>query len=527
MGSSVIRNLIGILALIALSFLIGITTADNAKSAVMIIFAIISLIGIIVLGKHVWITLFILIPIGQAVPIYPHFPIYNAFAIMIFSYWIILSTLGYTRFTWRKLLGADLIMLIIMIYMAITFFRHPGSIKAINILFSISSDQTSVTEYPLCIATLIVYLTYSCIPIENARFVRVVKWGIIIKLLLLFGVAMTSIYGAMTKSGSDIIGSSGDAVASIKNISQFSTHLCVLAYASAPHNKIFVSPQLIGVVFAYSLALFAGFRKYILYFSYLLFWIAIIRKEYLVIILGLLTSVLLLSTINTFNITDKLPYTVQRTLSIIPFMNVSHTIKNHADGSTDWRLVIWDWALDKRTHQIKNYVAGDGFAIEEKALDRVQRALIQADVNQADQRVATIRRFWHSGFIKTLQEIGIIGVSLTFIFYIYAFIQVVILGSAIRHTSYFKYFILHTFPYIYSFFRFYLQTADTAYFLVSLTHMGFLKVFRQYAIENGDIKSRKKKKYIPLLIQQYDGTTSKKGLNGRVEICQPARVMVK
>ncbi|MBQ8516792.1 MAG: hypothetical protein IJ498_04345 [Akkermansia sp.] len=497
MGTSVVRNLIGVLALIILSFLIGITAADNAKSAVMVIVAIAGIIGIIALGKNVWMGLFILIPIGQAAPLHERFPVYYVFAALILIYWCVLFFLGHARFIWRKLWIADLLASLFFIYMAFTFFRFPASNTAFDILFDINNEYVSVIEYPLCISALILYITYSCIPVNNSQFLKVAKWGAIIELVSLFLVAIhntqhsLSLYHTATGEFTRLVG-----------ISRFAEHLCVFAFASNAHGRLFTFSKPIYIILSFAMALLSGFRKHALYLVYLCAWISILKKEYATLLIVFFAAVLSLVFINSSGILDQLPHTLQRSLSVIPGMNVQESIKQNGKGSNEWRVKLWKWALDSRTHIINNYVTGEGFHNNAKEAARIYRLTNRGRVAQGDLALTVKKRFWHSGLISTLQELGMVGVSLTLLFYTYAFIKVLSIGSAIRKTPYFKYFVLFTFPYMYSFIRFYFQSASTAYFLVDMTHMGFLKVFYTFAVENGDITPHKKQRYTPLLIQQ-------------------------
>ena len=444
------------------------------------------------MGRNVWMGLFLLVPIGQAIPLHELFPVYYPLAALILLYWCLLVAMGYARFTWRKLPGADLLVFLFMIYMTITFFRHPASNALVDNLFGLKNAYIPVIEYPLCIATIIFYVAYSCIPIDNKRFVKVIKWGVIINMALLF------ISGIENLRSADL--SVEDTRFGMFN--KFAYQLLILSYASIPHNKLFTSPHLLSILFSLLIMIISGFRKNLIYFCYYFAWIAVIKRDFLTIATCLILAMLTLFFINTSSILDRLPFSAQRVLSIIPGMNVKQAVKTSGQNSSEWRYVIWKWALDPRTNIIKDYIAGDGFHKDKITIHRTERALLKGDIRRARQDMAVERRFWHSGFIATLQEIGIIGLLFTFVVYIYAFIKVITIGSAIRNTPYFKYFLLYTSVFILSFLRFYLQTASTRTFMFSLCDLGFMKAFYTFAVENGDILIGKRKKYIPILIAQ-------------------------
>ena len=167
MGSSIIRNTLGALVLIVLSFIIGIMAADSAKQAALIIMVAAAMIGIIAMGKHVWISLFLIPPFCLLLPsvggMSPSFAIY----FVVLCYWLLLRLLGYVKFTWRKLLGADLFVLAITILMGVAFYRRPASIGLINNLFNIETEFIAAKAYPEFIISAIIYICMSCIPFQK------------------------------------------------------------------------------------------------------------------------------------------------------------------------------------------------------------------------------------------------------------------------------------------------------------------------------------------------------------------------
>lgn len=506
MGSSIVRNILGALALIILSFIIGIMAADSAKQAATIIMGIVGVAGVVAIGKKAWMLLFIIVPIGQAFPVY-QLPWYFVFVAILLIYWCFLAIAGHAHFTWRKLLGADLFVLTFLAYMAITIYRHPASSNIINNFLGIKTDLvTTGLEYPLCVATLIFYLAYSCIPFEKKHFQKVIHWGVILKLVFLFVAALAGYNTQVEETNVSLIDSGAPTqYARFGMFTAFAFNLSVFVYGSASFRQIILSySKVFLLILSLALVLLSGFRNRLLRLGIIIMGIMIIKKEYWIIITCVATAIFSVFFINSTNVVDSLPYTVQRTLAGIPGVQVNSKLKAETSGSTEWRFVMWRWALDSRTNYIQDYVWGDGCTLDTRVHRRNNRSIVRKQLNPKTQEYNAQMRSWHSGFIRVLQELGIIGLGLTFVGHIYAFIMTIRIGSALRKTAYLKYFLVYTYNYIQSVITFYILPASTQGFLISLAHFAFIKVFYHHAESEGLITPlfSDKKRYTPMLIRR-------------------------
>lgn len=508
MGSSIVRNILGALVLVILSFIIGIMAADSAKQAAIIIIGIVGVAGVVAIGKNAWMLLFILVPIGQAIPVY-QLPWYFVFVAVLLIYWCFLAIAGHAHFTWRKLLSADLFVLIFLAYMAITIYRHPASSNIINNFLGIKTDLvTTGLEYPLCVAALIFYLAYSCIPFEKKYFLKVIHWGVILKLIFLFLVAVAG-YNTQVEETSVSLFDSGAPTQYVRfgMFTTFAFNLCVFVYASAPFRQIITSYSKVFILLvSLALVLLSGFRNRLLRLGIIMAGIMIIKKEYWIIATGIATIVFAVLFINITNVTDSLPYTVQRTLAGIPGVQINNKLKAETSGSNEWRYAMWRWALDSRTNYIRDYVWGDGCTLNTRVHKRNNRSIARNKLNPKTREYGAQVRAWHSGFISVLQELGIIGLTLTFIGHIYAFVMTIRIGSALRKTPYLKYFLVYTHNFIQNVITFYILPASTQSFLISLAHFAFIKIFYKLAEEEGLISPlfSSKKRYTPMLIQRQE-----------------------
>lgn len=497
MGTSVVRNLIGILALIILSFLIGITAADNAKSAVMIIVAVAGIIGIIIMGKHVWITLFLLPPICWVLPSISCVRIDHILYAMVLCYWLLLHLLGYVRFTWRRLIGADLFVLIFLVLMIVSFYRHPISMTYLESIFDYKSEYVGAAPYIAFAAFLVTYLCFSCIPFEKKILLKLLNWHLIILLTCQSISALIRLTWGATWQDEDGV--------RYPMFSAWGRTVFIAIFCSAPFLKLMASPKAIFLLVLSILASFiSGSRGHLVGTGIIAVTTIIIKKEYSVILVALVFFGTSLSILSASNLLSQMPYSVQRSLAIIPGININDKIKRGTDSTASWRFEMWKWALDSRTGYIKNYIYGDGFGISTSYLGRAARALHRGSLGVGDQTHFAKTRTWHSCFIFTLQSLGWVGVLTCFFCYFYAIFMMYKVNTALKETQYFKYSMLYTVYTVYYFAYFFSVTEMQIFFSRHLLVLAYLKVFYHIAVSEGKIiPNRKRTKYEPLLIKQH------------------------
>lgn len=503
MGNSVVRNLIGLLILIVLSFTVGIMAVDSAKYTAMFIVAIVGIIGMVAMGKKVWMLLFFLIPFGEVFPIF-QVKAYFIYIIPIFAYWCILTILGRARLTWRKLPGADIIFFLFLAYMATIIYRFPAIDHVTSNFLGIKpAFYTTRFEYHLCVFVLIFYLAFSCIPFEKKHLFTVIKWGVITKLVFLFVASCMGFDSQMAEAKETFTNTLMNS-SRLGMFSTFALNLFVFTYASAPFQKLLRSPKAIAaILISICLILISGFRNRIGRLGLTFFGIIIIKKEYIGFTAAFCLGVCALSLINSRDTLNQLPYSAQRVMSIVPWMDVNPTIRKSGTASSDWRFEMWRWALDPRTGYIKNYVWGDGCTTSAAQGARDSRALTRKKIARGDQKHVARWRAWHGGFIATLQELGIVGLIIVIIAHLYALITTIRIGSALRRSPYLKYFLVYTYSFLQTYITYYILPGSTYYFLIQLANFSYLKLFYWLAVEEGLLStSRYNGKYTPILIQQ-------------------------
>ena len=197
MGNSIVKTVLGLLALIIASFLIGIMAADSAKTAAMLVFGLGALFFIVAMGRKVWMCLFLLVPVCLALPPIAEIPVAYIALSGILLYWLILSLLGYAKLIWRKLFWADILVVLFILLMMISYFRNPVGIMALTRVFNIKFDVVGGKEYVVLLFSVLSYVTYSCIPFEKERLLKVLKWFVIFRLSSAFILALISLRSSM------------------------------------------------------------------------------------------------------------------------------------------------------------------------------------------------------------------------------------------------------------------------------------------------------------------------------------------
>lgn len=471
--------------------------ADSAKEAALIIIAAAAIIGIIAMGKHVWITLFILPPFFSILPsiggLHGSFLLYP----IVLCYWVLLRMLGYVKFTWRKLIGADLFVIVLTLLIGIAFYRKPASINVINNFFNIDTDFIAARAYPIFFFSLIRYLCLSCIPFQKKLFIKVLKWNLIIILVVCFISGIFSLFVTI---------SSDDAETSRYSMFRsFSEVLFIVVYCGAPFAKLMVSPKAIFAIFiALASAVFSGYRSVLAQFGLLFIIVSVVKKECYIIVLSLTVGVITLGILSSSDALKTLPFAAQRALSAIPGLSVASNIKKETSGSTDWRVRMWKWALDSRTGHIKNYLLGDGFGIEKAYHTRSLRAIMKGDLNYGNNSHFAKTRVWHSLFIDTLQSLGYLGLFVIYGCTLYATFVMYKVNTALRNTPFFVYSMIFTCKIaIFTVYIFLSTSPLHTYMDTLLGALVYLKIFHNIAVDEGKlVPMGKKVKYVPMLIKQ-------------------------
>jgi hypothetical protein len=158
----------------------------------------------------------------------------------------------------------------------------------------------------------------------------------------------------------------------------------------------------------------SGFRNAVANVGLIYIFGLVYRGGFASVLFASIVGTLFIAALATINVFAPLPLNVQRTLTIFPG-TWDQTLKDDANGSTDWRIVMWKEAL-LTDHWIQNKWLGDGLGMSAAELARSQElqkggkgnAMTGLSVHQEN---AMISGDYHSGPVQTIRTVGYVGLA--------------------------------------------------------------------------------------------------------------------
>lgn len=427
MGNNGVKSIVLIAILVVMSFLIGSQISNDKMVSLGIVAASVGLFLLLYLGARSWWLLFLVPPVFGLLPLNIPIPIGILLAAVILVYWSLLNLMGYARFQWRTLWGMDIPIFALVLLTAISFYEHPSSFLLFEHVFETESETIGGKEYVLCLFGTIAYITVSLLPLDYKDCSKLAKY----RFWLACGCLIIGLAKSVLMPGSSDMEDEMD-LADQASGTRFMLLMPLGFFAASYIYAAFPVLQLIRKPF-YLVLLFAacggvilsGWRNRLIELCLRFFVIAAIKKELtLLICLGSFAYGTLLFLSNE-QLLDDLPFGVQRSLCAVPGVHVRKDVEKTAKGSSDWRVVMWHWALDPRTGYIKDYVWGDGFSESRADMRRDSIAHMRGTLQRGKQQTFAKRGVWHSGWISSMHRLGIVGlvciiiIQLSVIFHFY------------------------------------------------------------------------------------------------------------
>ncbi len=155
-----------------------------------------------------------------------------------------------------------------------------------------------------------------------------------------------------------------------------------------------------GIVFI----MLAGFRSNVILLVLLLVTLFFFEELHRTVKAGILALVLLLMAVFVVGFSERLPLTIQRSLSFLP-LKVSSLAKADAEGSLQWRLDMWKVVVS----DIPRYFwIGKGFSINPSDLYFTKEALRRGFYSPSE--AARLAGDYHNGPLSVIIPFGIFGV---------------------------------------------------------------------------------------------------------------------
>lgn len=504
MGNNVVKSILVAALLIVLSFSVGVTAAEDAKGAGMIIAASCALVAALCVGKKAWLLLLFL-PYYSHVPVLPvaflpaHILTF-AVAFLVLLYWLSLKIIGNVNFEWKSMPVFDVLFISLIMLGVYAFYRYPSSIGLLHEILGVDTENIGGKGYVFIFFSILGYIAYSVIPMPLKKMEKYVKH--ILWFAFICAILCTI---RVTLRGNDNIEAFSDTAdrsmlsARMSYFLRLSLIIFLYVYGTKTIGEILKSPKYIFLMLVAACGVFlAGARGQMARLLCMLLPLALLKREFWFFVLMGGVGLGALFAASEAGILKSAPYGFQRVASAIPELKVNPEIRRRAQGSLNTRFRIWDVAMDHRTGYIKDYVWGDGFSMNKKQLRRLTAFETQQEVG------LSVTGEWHSGPIAMIHRLGYVGLSITTCIFLYMMVMAYRTMKAYRRHPLFPIVVL-VLPHVYGdIWYMYGAIADFRYFFSFATaNLFMLKVFYCEGIKNGIIKPLfARSSYVPLAIQE-------------------------
>lgn len=503
MRNNVVKNVLAALFLVVLCFVIGVQAAESAVSSVGIIVAMVGVLFVIWMGPRCWMLIFLLPPVISLLPLpgkLSELPTIFLVSGGVLAYWVLMWCMGYVRFTWRTLWLLDLLLLVMFGYMVASYVRHPVSLA----MFGWDAEYVGGKEYVWAILASLHYIAVSCIPCSSEQFWKVTSWGVRISVVIAFVAVFLSLSGI--RGGVDIT-ELGEAATSTRfgMFVQLGVYGIYWFYGMNPILRILGSPFLLaGCVLSLCGIVLSGAREYLMGNCFVIAALGIVKRElWCLTLLGLLTYGGLLF-LSAEGIVKQYPRGIQRSLSVLPGIEIKRDIREETTHSSEWRVEMWKWALDSRNRYIKDYTWGDGFGQSVDYLRRETTALMRGTMRFGDQEFFANTGVWHSGYITTIHRLGYVGLVLVTLVYLAGLFMLFRVCFALKGTRLFFPCIFFCMSYAGDPFIYFISAGTFPFFFKGYLSLAFIKLFYCIGREQGIvIPWGQRQRYVPQVIREH------------------------
>lgn len=494
--------LISVIAIL-LAIIGGIMSADEASFSIVLAISPFALAIPFLMKEKVW-YLWIWLP--AFLTFVGTFNLY----IPLFAYGITLpfylwnTMLRKTSLTWNSIKLLDFFVFSLFIYVIYSFISHPFGI-GVNILNDYISGKGYVTFLEACVA----YLCLSSLKTDSNELGKVLQRALI---LLFLGYCILTVRSLLFPNAPDIDMEAGNEDMEKRmnfylTLSLFILDVLIIKYSFTDFLK---RPWILFLAFLASIGiLLSGNRSSLTEPVAFFFLISFLYKRWLMGIVVPLVSISFLFILSIGGYLHDLPYGVQRTLYIIPALNISPSIIADTEDSNEWRVRMWKFALDDKTLFIQDKVWGDGFSrsiyhlkadIYEKAYHLKSTARKEEGGGQEGYMFLD---GWHNGPISTINSLGYIGLTLYVIITIIGFIYAWLVCRIYAFHKYRTGILYLSISYIYAA-VFFLGIAGTpATIPFQIISLGIIKVLFCCAKREGlYVSLHVRKEYVPLMIRK-------------------------
>lgn len=512
MGNNVVKSILVAVLLIVLSFSVGVSAAEDAKGAGMIIAACCALFALLWLKEKIWLVLFyipVLICFGFDLPMLSSQSGTYVVAIVVMCSLALHKMRGRIRFERRSLPSMDIPFFVLLVLLAYSLYRFPVLPKSITGIIGINLDYSGGADYLWAFLALLGYLVYSVIPIDMKVLGRHVNY--IVKVAFVVGI-IVAVKSYVYKSAPANIHEAEMSATQMRFTYFRNIGAATVLYVIGTKRvaRIFTSARSLVMLMAGCVGvLLSGSRGTTAVLLIQGLFLMFIRREASYLATLLLTIYGGIFLIAGAGQLEQLPYGIQRIAYALPGIEVRSNAGESAKHSTLMRDKLEKLGFDPNSGFIKDYVWGDGIGREHAQMMRVRWSGSKvANTKEKDflLRNAMQKSSWHNGLLNIIHPLGYTGLAtiiwLSSVTFIYVYI---VLRAYINHPVY--PLLVITMPIVIEW-MLHLYARLGAGGLSSVFNAFFIstimaKVFYCEGVKHGLIVPMlKRKSYIPLAVQE-------------------------
>ena len=499
MNATAIRNVIVAIVLVLFCILVGSYAAEDKEVSVFMVASIVGLIFMVVLGRRSWVLLYLLPPIIIFLPLGVLHRLPGGFLIAggVLVYWSLMWIMGYVQFKWRALPALDVIVLVLFLYYALTFYWHPVSINVLGI----DAEYVGGKEYVWCVLAVVYYVTLSSIPCSYDALYGVLRKAMYLVLGVTVFLTVSGLFGMVS------VGDVGEKVGNTRFslFSELGVVVFLIAFSKKSFREIMASPKYLAIMmFCCVAVVISGWREKLVMFGAIGLALCYIKRELAyIIIFGIAAYGSLLYLSEEKVVEEHFPFGMQRTLSIFPGVHIKDEVLRGTENSSEWRKEMWRWALDPRTGYIEDYIWGDGFGQAVSDLNRYHISLMRGTTTVGHQEDYASSGVWHNGPITAVHRTGIVGLALITIVFMYGAFLIARVCRAYRGTPMFMLAALFLCRFYGDIAHFYISAGTIHKFFDDFVYLSLAKVMYCIGREEGIIVPVfSKGRYNPMLIAE-------------------------
>lgn len=506
MAGGGVKTIVILMVLVVLSAIIGSQFSGDlseSRGAFYIIGAVVGLFGLLILGEKTWMLVYFLPAVMYGFPYMTGYPLGFMLSDVVLGACLVMWVMGHMKLQWHSLWLVDLPVLVLISLMVVSFIRFPVSINALGFDY----EYVGGREYFHGVCALLHYIAVSSLTPRDADVPKLVRRTM---LLLLVAQVPYCVIGIIERRA--VMESLG-ALERYFTLYFGGTTLLYFAYAKLPMQKLIVSFRtLLLILLGYAMLLFTGGREYLLRGSVAVIFLSFLKKELTVLVVlgGFVYGMLFV--LGEAQVLQNAPFGVQRSLALLPGIEISKEIRGGAEGSSETRRMIWALGLDPRTGLIKDYVYGDGFR-SSKA--EILRNMV-ADMRGSQGSTLFFRQngmegayylaaggSWHNGWLTVVHRLGLVGLVVVNVFFLCGLVCIAQVSAAYFGTKEYPYLMAMGLPFAAISLSFVIGTQTFVHVFDTFMPLGYMKLAYCYARARGKIRPLfVPSPYVPLMIQE-------------------------